>query len=43
MKVGRHGMLANGDGVWIVSQHLADDPEEDTRYARKVIYGESMY
>ncbi len=36
-------MLANGDGVWILSQHLADDPEEDARYARKVIYGESMY
>jgi hypothetical protein len=36
-------MLANGDGVWILSQHLANDPEEDARYARKVIYGESMY
>jgi hypothetical protein len=36
-------MLANADGVWILSQHLADDPEEDERYARKVIYGESMY
>jgi hypothetical protein len=36
-------MLANADGVWILSRHLADDPEEDARYARKVIYGESMY
>ena len=36
-------MLANADGVWILSQHLAADPVEDERYARKVIYGESMY
>ncbi len=36
-------MLANADGVWILSQHLADDPADDARYVRKVIYGESMY
>ena len=36
-------MLANADGVWILSPHLADDPEEDARYARKVVYGESMF
>ncbi|HEX4134179.1 MAG TPA: hypothetical protein VHY84_06115 [Bryobacteraceae bacterium] len=36
-------MLADANGIWILSQHLADDPEMDERYARKVIYGESMY
>lgn len=36
-------LLANPEGVWVLSQHLADDPKMDERYARKVIYGESMY
>jgi hypothetical protein len=33
--------LANSDGIWILSQHLADDPEVQERYARKVLYGEN--
>jgi hypothetical protein len=36
-------LLANRDGIWILSQHLAEDPEAEKRYARKVVYGESMY
>ncbi len=36
-------LLANSDGVWVLTNHLADNPEDDERYARKVIYGESMY
>lgn len=36
-------LLADPEGVWVLSQHLADDPKMDERYARKVIYGESMY
>jgi hypothetical protein len=36
-------LLANQEGVWVLSQHLADDPKMGERYARKVIYGESMY
>lgn len=36
-------LLANAEGVWILTSHLAEDPEEVERYARKVIYGESMY
>jgi hypothetical protein len=36
-------LLANPEGVWILSEHLADDPQVDERYARKVLYGESMY
>jgi hypothetical protein len=36
-------MLADANGIRILSQHLADDPEMEERYARKVIYGESMY
>ena len=36
-------LLANAEGVWILSEHLADDPAVDERYARKVLYGESMY
>lgn len=34
-------LLANAEGVWILSQHLADDPAVQERYARKVIYGEN--
>jgi hypothetical protein len=36
-------LLANPDGIWILSQHPAEDPDTDARYARKVVYGESMY
>lgn len=36
-------MLANADGVWILSQHLAPDPAEEACYANKVIYGETQY
>jgi hypothetical protein len=34
-------MLANADGIWILSQRFAEDPEVEKRYAYKVIYGES--
>ncbi len=33
-------LLANADGIWILSQKFAEDPEEERRYAEKVIYGE---
>jgi hypothetical protein len=36
-------LLANTDGIWILSQHFAEDPAVEERYARKVVYGESMY
>ena len=36
-------MVANGDGVWILSQHLAPDPAEEACYAYKVVYGETQY
>jgi hypothetical protein len=36
-------LLANPEGIWILSEHLTPDPDEERRYARKVIYGESMY
>jgi hypothetical protein len=36
-------LLANSDGIWILSQKLAEDPEDEARYARKVVYGESRY
>ena len=36
-------LLANPDGIWILSRHLAEDPGVEERYARKVVYGESMY
>ena len=42
-KVGNIILLANADGIWILSQHLAEDPAAEKRYANKVIYGESMY
>jgi hypothetical protein len=34
-------LLANPEGVWVLSQHLADDPAVQERYAKKVIYGEN--
>jgi hypothetical protein len=42
-KIGNLILLANGDGVWILSQRPAEDPAAEKRYANKVIYGESMY
>ena len=36
-------LLANADGIWILQQHFALDPEVEKSYAYKVIYGESMY
>ena len=36
-------LLANSEGVWVLSQHLAEDPKAEERYARQVIYGDSMY
>ena len=36
-------ILANPEGIWILTQHLAEDPRVEERYARKVIYGESIY
>jgi hypothetical protein len=35
--------LANSDGIWILRQHLAADPEIDKIYANYVLYGSSMY
>ncbi len=31
-------LLANPDGIWILSQKLAEDPEEEAEYARRVVY-----
>jgi hypothetical protein len=36
-------LLANPEGIWILNQRLADNPADEERYARKVIYGDSMY
>lgn len=36
-------LVANSDGIWILSQHFAEDPAVEQRYAKKVVYGESMY
>ncbi len=30
--------VANGDGVWILKQHLAEDPEVEKAYANYVLY-----
>jgi hypothetical protein len=35
--------VANADGIWILRQHLAEDPEVEKAYANYVIYGSSMY
>lgn len=35
--------LANADGIWILQQHLAEDPEVEKAYAYQVVYGMSMY
>jgi len=44
-KVPSHGLilLANGEGIWILSEHIAEDPAVEQHYARKVVYGESRY
>jgi hypothetical protein len=31
-------LLANADGIWILSQHFAEDPEVQKRYANMVVY-----
>ena len=35
--------LANGEGIWILRQHLAEDPAVERAYAYQVLYGPSMY
>jgi hypothetical protein len=35
--------VANGDGVWILQRHFAEDPEVQRAYEDYVIYGSSMY
>lgn len=35
--------LANADGIWILEQHLAEDPAVEKAYAYQVVYGMSMY
>jgi hypothetical protein len=41
----RRGLIfvANPEGIWILQQHLAEDPEVEKAYANYVIYGPSMY
>jgi hypothetical protein len=41
----RRGLIfvANGEGIWILRQHLAEDPEVEKAYANYVVYGPSMY
>jgi hypothetical protein len=36
-------LLANSEGIWVLTNHLAENPADLERYARKVIYGDSMY
>lgn len=33
-------LLANTDGIWVLSQKFAEDPAVEERYAEKIIYGE---
>jgi hypothetical protein len=35
--------VANSDGIWILQQHFAEDPEVQRAYEDYVIYGPSMY
>jgi hypothetical protein len=35
--------VANADGIWILHQRLAQDPEVEKAYADYVLYGSSMY
>jgi len=41
----RRGLIfvANTDGIWILRQRLAEDPDVEKAYANYVIYGSSMY
>ena len=41
----RRGLIfvANSEGIWILQQHLAEDPEVEKAYANYVLYGSSMY
>jgi hypothetical protein len=41
----RRGLIfvANSEGIWILRQHLAEDPQVEKAYANYVIYGSSMY
>ncbi len=36
-------LVANAEGIWVLRQQLAEDPAVEERYAKKVVYGESMY
>ena len=31
-------LLANPEGIWILSEHLAEDPAVEAEYARRVVY-----
>jgi hypothetical protein len=35
--------IANADGIWILKQHFAQDPEVQKAYEDYVLYGSSMY
>jgi hypothetical protein len=35
--------VANAEGIWILQQHFAEDPEVQRAYEDYVIYGPSMY
>jgi hypothetical protein len=35
--------VANADGIWILHQRLAQDPDVEKAYANYVLYGSSMY
>jgi hypothetical protein len=35
--------VANADGIWILHQRLAQDPEVEKAYLNYVLYGSSMY
>jgi hypothetical protein len=41
----RRGLIfiANSEGIWVLQQRLAEDPEVEKAYANYVIYGSSMY
>ena len=41
----RRGLIfvANSEGIWILRQHLAEDPDVEKAYANYVLYGSSMY
>jgi hypothetical protein len=36
-------LLANAEGIWVLTQHLAENPAENERYWRKVVYGDSAF